>query len=64
MLPVALGWLAQHGIDLGKVRGGFRTGYTQDNRPAILFGYATAPDDGHGHEVVQLRIEPIDGPTP
>jgi len=60
MLPVALGWLAQRGIDLALVRGGFRSGYTQDNQPAILFDYATGQDDGHGHEQVELRIEPIE----
>jgi len=58
MLPVALGWLAQHSIDLGKVRGGFRAGRTQDNRPAILFDYATGVD-ARGHEQVELRIEPL-----
>jgi len=61
MAPHALEWAAAHDIDLSKVRGGFRTGYTQDNRPAILFDYATG-DDAHGHETVQLRIEPIETP--
>jgi hypothetical protein len=64
MLPVAMQWLAAHGIDRTLVRGGFRTGFTQSNEPAMLFDYVTAPDDGHGHEVVQLRIVPVDGPTP
>lgn len=61
LLMHAAQWAAEHGIDPGKVRGGFRTGYTQDNRPAILFDYATGTDS-HGRETVQLRIEPIETP--
>ena len=64
MLVDAVAFLAAHGIDKDLVRGGFRSGFTQDNRPAMRFDYVTAPDDGHGHEVVELRIVPVDGPTP
>ena len=60
MLPHALQWLTAHGIDPGKVRGGFRTGLTQDNRPAILFDYVIGADDGHGHELVETRAVPIE----
>ena len=60
MLPHALQWLTAHGIDPGKVRGGFRTGLTQDNRPAILFDYPTGADDGHGHEVTETRAVPVE----
>lgn len=59
MLPVAAQLLADHGIDPSKVRGGFRTGLTQDNRPAILFDYVTG-DDGHGHEVTETRAVPVE----
>jgi hypothetical protein len=61
LLLHAAEWAARQGIDLARVRGRFRTGLTQDNRPALLFDYAEAADDGHGHEVVRLRIEPIEG---
>lgn len=60
LLPHAAAWLAQHGIDPTRVRGGFRTGYTQDNRPAILFDYATGREDGHGHEIVETRVVPVE----
>lgn len=58
LLPAAARLLADHGIDPARVRGGFRTGLTQDNRPAILFDYATG-DDGHGHETVETRVIPV-----
>lgn len=61
MLPHALQWLTRHGIDPGRVRGGFRTGLTQDNRPAILFDYVIG-DDGHGREIVETRAVPIETP--
>lgn len=61
MLLHAAEWAAHRGIDPTRVRSPFRKGLTQDNRPAILFDYAEAPDDGHGHEVVELRIEPVEG---
>lgn len=64
MLPAAAAWLAEHRIDPSLVRGDFRTGLTQTGESAMLFDYATAPDDGHGHEVVELRIVPVGGPTP
>lgn len=59
MIPTALDWAHRHDVDLTRVRGGFRSGYTQDNRPAFLFDYAQG-DDGHGHEVLQPRVEPLD----
>ena len=61
MLARAVELIAQRGIDVSRVRGGFRTGLTQDNRPAILFDYATGTD-AHGREQVELRIEPIQLP--
>jgi hypothetical protein len=64
MLIDAVAFLARHGIDRALVRGQFRSGFTQDNRPALLFDYVTTPDDGHGHEVVELRAVPVDVPTP
>lgn len=60
LLPVAARLLADHHIDPARVRGGFRTGLTQDNRPAILFDYATG-DDGHGHELLETRVVPVEG---
>lgn len=60
LLPIAAQLLADHHIDPARVRGGFRSGYTQDNRPAILFDYATGGDDGHGHETVETRVVPIE----
>jgi hypothetical protein len=62
MIPAAMQWLAAHGIDRTLVRGGFRSGFTQDNRAALLFDYVTASDDGHGHEVVELRVMPVETP--
>lgn len=59
-LPVAARLLADNHIDPRRVRGGLRTGLTQDNRPAILFDYADG-DDGHGHEVVETRVVPVEG---
>lgn len=65
MIPAAAVWLAQNRIDLRLVRGGFRAGCTQDNRPAVLFDYAEPGADGrpvvdeHGHEEVALRIVPL-----
>lgn len=61
ILAHAVELIAQRGIDVSRVRGGFRTGYTQDNKPAILFDYATGTD-AHGREQVETRIEPIDMP--
>jgi hypothetical protein len=58
----AVALLGRHGIDPALVRGQFRAGLTQTGEPAILFDYVTAPDDGHGHEVVELRVIPIDVP--
>ena len=60
MLLHAAAWAASRGIDPARVRSPFRKGLTQDNRPAMLFDYAEAPDDGHGHEVVRLRVEPVE----
>lgn len=60
LLPIAAKLLADHEIDPARVRGGFRSGYTQDNRPAILFDYATDRDDGHGHEIVETRVVPVE----
>lgn len=61
LLPVAARLLADHGIDPARVRGGFRTGRTQlGNQAAILFDYATGGDDGHGHEIVETRVVPVE----
>ena len=60
LLPVAARLLADNHIDVSRVRGGFRTGHTQDNRPAILFDYATGGDDGHGHETLETRVIPVE----
>ena len=60
LLMHAAEWAAERGIDLTRVRSQFRPGLTQYNRPAMLFDYAEADDDGHGHEVVRLRVEPIE----
>lgn len=62
MLPIAAQFLADHDIDPARIRGQVRAGFTQDNRPALLLDYATGVDDGHGHEVVELRIIPVDLP--
>jgi len=61
MLPHAAQWAAERGIDIARVRGGLRSGLTQDNRPALLFDYATGID-AHGREQTELRIEPIETP--
>jgi hypothetical protein len=61
MLARAVELIAQRGIDPTRVRGGFRTGLTQDNRPAILFDYAVGTD-AHGREQTETRIEPIEVP--
>lgn len=61
LLPIAARLLAEHHIDPARVRGGFRTGRTQlGNQPAILFDYATGQDDGHGHEIVETRVVPVE----
>lgn len=65
MLLGAAAWMAANHIDRALIRGQFRTGLTQDNRPAMLFDYADPGPDGrpvvdeHGHEEVQLRIVPL-----
>lgn len=61
MLMHAAQWAGQHGIDLARVRGGFRTGRTQTGRPAVLFDYATGTDT-HGREQTELRTVPVDAP--
>lgn len=58
LLPIAAQLLADNRLDLTRVRE-VRSGYTQDNRPALLIDYATG-DDGHGHETVETRVIPVE----
>ena len=61
LLPIAARLLTDYHIDPARVRGGFRTGRTQlGDKPAILFDYATGRDDGHGHEIVETRVVPVE----
>lgn len=67
-IPDAVEWIARHQVNPALVRGEFRTGFTQDNQPALLFEYAEPGPfgvprlDAHGHEIVNLRIEPVELP--